>query len=91
MALQDAINRFNFEQNLPSVKLDQYLNAAYGAPMGTVGTSPVQKGGVMGALGGALAGYGLSTATTAGGASAFPFLASNPYLAPIALGILASQ
>lgn len=91
MALEDAINRFNFEQNLPSLKLQQYLDAAYGAPMGTVGTQPVQKGGIMGALGGGLAGYGLSTATTAAGAPMFPFLASNPYLAPLALGILASQ
>lgn len=36
--LQDAINRFNFEQNLPAMKLQQYAGLIYGAPQGQVVT-----------------------------------------------------
>jgi len=35
-ALQDQINRFNFEQNLPQVKLQSYLSGVYGAPAGGI-------------------------------------------------------
>jgi hypothetical protein len=63
MALQDAINRFNYEQNLPSMKLQQYLSAAYGSPMGGITTQsvPNQSYTNTGAnvLGGALGGYAL--------------------------------
>ena len=57
MALEDDINRFNFNANLPQIKLQQYLNAAYGAPMGSVSTVPVPRTNpIAGALGGGLAG-----------------------------------
>ena len=36
--LQDAINRYNFEQNLPAMKLQQYAGLIYGAPQGQVVT-----------------------------------------------------
>lgn len=36
--LQDAINRYNFEQNLPAMKLQNYANLIYGAPQGQVVT-----------------------------------------------------
>jgi hypothetical protein len=34
--LQDAINRFNFEQNLPQMKLNQFANLFSSVPQGTV-------------------------------------------------------
>lgn len=37
--LQDAINRFNFEQNIPAMKLQQYAGLIYGAPQGQTVTS----------------------------------------------------
>jgi hypothetical protein len=59
-ALQDAINRFNYEQNLPSAKLQQFLSAAYGSPQGGITSSPVYRSPLTGAIGGAGAGYALS-------------------------------
>ena len=57
MALEDDINRFNFNANLPQLKLQQYLNAAYGAPMGSVSTVPVPRmNPIAGAAGGAMLG-----------------------------------
>jgi K+-transporting ATPase c subunit len=44
-ALQSAIDRYNYEQNLPYQKLASYLGAAYGAPMGQVSTSQSSGGG----------------------------------------------
>ena len=41
-ALEDAINRFNFEQNLPQNKLNQFLTQVYGAPQGSQ-TTQTQK------------------------------------------------
>ena len=41
-ALEDAINRFNFEQNLPQNKLNQFLTQVYGAPSGSQ-TTQTQK------------------------------------------------
>ena len=55
-ALQDAINRFNFQQGLPSNQLNQYLNAVYGSPQGRVTSTPIYSSRAGGALGGALAG-----------------------------------
>jgi hypothetical protein len=61
-ALQDAINRFNFQQNLPSAQLQQFLSAAYGAPMGGITTSmvPTYSNPAANLLGGGVAGYALS-------------------------------
>lgn len=61
-ALQDAINRFNYQQNLPSAKLQQFLSAAYGAPMGGITTSmvPSYSNQFANILGGGVAGYALS-------------------------------
>ena len=61
MALQDAINRYNYQQNLPAMQLQQYLSAAYGSPMGGITTQSVpsytnQSSSI---LGGALGGYAL--------------------------------
>lgn len=63
-ALEDAINRFNFAQQAPYMKLQSYLSGAYGAPMGSVGsvTSPQYRGNrVAGALGGAATGAALGS------------------------------
>lgn len=43
-ALEDAIGRYEFEQNKPYTKLQAYLGAAYGAPVGQV-TKTTQSGG----------------------------------------------
>jgi hypothetical protein len=46
-ALQDQINRFNYEQNLPQAKLQSYLSSIYGAPAGGItestGTAMTQQ------------------------------------------------
>ena len=44
-ALESDIGRFEFEQNLPYTKLQSYLSAAYGAPMGQVSTTESSGGG----------------------------------------------
>lgn len=44
-ALEDSINRFNFEQNLPQNKLNQFLTQVYGAPQGSVSTTSQSSGG----------------------------------------------
>ena len=44
-ALQSAIDKFNFEQNKPYQKLQAYLGAAYGAPVGQVSTTQSQQSG----------------------------------------------
>jgi hypothetical protein len=75
-ALQDAINRFDFQQNIPQQRLQNFLSAAYGAPLGGRTTAQVPRGGIQGLLGGALAGGAL--------ASSIPAL--GPYAMPIALG-----
>jgi hypothetical protein len=61
MALEDAINRFNFQQNLPSAKLQQFLSSAYGSPQGgiSVASVPQYNNPAAGALGGALGGYAI--------------------------------
>ena len=43
-ALQDAINRYNYEQNLPQMKLQQFANLFSNAPGGQVSTT-TQTGG----------------------------------------------
>lgn len=43
-ALESDIARFEFEQNKPYTKLQSYLSAAYGAPMGQVSTTTSSGG-----------------------------------------------
>jgi hypothetical protein len=43
-ALEADINRFEFEQNKPYTKLQSFLSAAYGAPMGQVSTTKSSGG-----------------------------------------------
>jgi len=50
-ALQDQINRYNYEQNLPQAKLQSFLSGVYGAPSGGISTAtqpiysnPAQQG-----------------------------------------------
>jgi len=38
-ALQDQINRYNYEQNLPQAKLQSFLSGVYGAPSGGISAS----------------------------------------------------
>lgn len=61
-AMQDAINRYNYQQNLPAAQLQQFLGAAYGSPMGGVTTSmvPTYSNPTANLLGGGVAGYALS-------------------------------
>jgi hypothetical protein len=44
-ALEADIGRYEFEQNKPYTKLQSYLSAAYGAPMGQVSTTTSSGGG----------------------------------------------
>lgn len=52
-ALADAMQRFNFQQNLPAAKLQSFLSAAYGAPMGQQTTQPIYRNQMANILGGA--------------------------------------
>ena len=90
-ALQDAINRFDFQQNIPQQRLQNFLSAAYGAPLGGRTTAQVPKGGMQGLLGGALTGAALTSMIPANSAGALGFAAANPMLLPFALGALGSQ
>ena len=55
-ALQDAINRFNFQQAQPQQQLSNFLSAAYGAPAGQVTQTPVYSSPLISGLGGAVLG-----------------------------------
>jgi hypothetical protein len=44
-ALDDSINRFNFEQNLPGTKLDQFLGRVYNSPQGSQTVQSTSGGG----------------------------------------------
>ena len=65
MALQDAINRFNFTQQAPYARLQSFLSSAYGAPAGMQQTTPVYRNQLGGAIGGALAGQAIGGPTGA--------------------------
>lgn len=65
---EDAAARWDFNQNAPGVNLDQYLARIQGAPGSTSSTtSPIYRNRGAGALGGALAGYGLGDQYGQGG------------------------
>lgn len=61
-ALQDAINRFNFQQNLPQNQLNQFLSQVYGAPRGAQVSSPVFRNTGGSLLGGAATGAAIGNA-----------------------------
>lgn len=61
-ALQDAINRFNFQQNLPQNQLNQFLSQVYGAPRGSQVSSPVFRNTGGSLLGGAATGAAIGNA-----------------------------
>mgnify|MGYP003331169326 FL=1 len=65
MALQDAINRFNFAQQAPYARLQSFLSGAYGAPSGMQQVTPVYRNPIGGAIGGALAGQAIGGPTGA--------------------------
>lgn len=74
-AINDIIDKWNWEQNLPAAKLAQYQNIIQGNYGGTssgmsTGTTPVaQRNPIMGAMGGAMAGYSMATMMPALGIS----------------------
>ena len=81
--LQDAIARFDYEQQKPYLKLNQYLGAlGANVPMTTVQTQPVFRNRGAGLLGGAMAGADL--AGQIGGSSVF----GNPLFGAIGGGLL---
>jgi hypothetical protein len=65
-AMADAVNRFNFAQQAPYMKLQSYLSGAYGAPSGMQVTQPVYRNQVGNILGGALTGAALGGGTGLG-------------------------
>ena len=58
-AIADAVNRFNFAQQAPYMKLQSYLSGAYGAPTGMQVSQPVYRNQFGNIAGGALAGAAL--------------------------------
>lgn len=80
-ALADAMQRYQFGQNQPAAKLQSFLSAAYGAPMGQQTSQPIyrnQAANIFGgaALGGALGGkeYGSLGSALGAGAGLFGLL-----------------
>lgn len=61
-ALQDAINRWNYQQNLPQNQLNQFLSQVYGAPRGSQVSTPVFRNTGGSLLGGAATGAALGSA-----------------------------
>ena len=66
--LQEAMNRFSYEQQLPYQQLSGFLSSVYGSPLGSFGTpTPMQPanrttGALAGGLAGGLGGYALGQA-----------------------------
>ena len=58
-ALADEMQRFNFMQNLPASKLQSFLSAAYGAPMGQQTSQPIYRNQAANIFGGAASGGAL--------------------------------
>ena len=65
-AMADAVNRYNFAQQAPYMKLQSYLSGAYGAPSGMQQVTPVYRNQVGNVLGGALTGAALGGLTGSG-------------------------
>jgi len=81
--LQDAMARFDYEQQKPYIKLNQYLGAlGANVPMNTLQTQPVFRNTGAGLLGGAMAGANI--AGQIGGNSMF----GNPLYGAIGGGLL---
>lgn len=88
--LQDQMDRWNFQQNLPAQKLSQYdqlINGTYGGT--TTSTSPYYQNRGAGLLGGALGGASLAsmlgasvTPTAAASAAAASALGSSAWAGP---------
>lgn len=76
-ALADAVNRYNFAQQAPYMKLQSYLSGAYGAPTGMQTSQPVYRNQFGNIIGGALTGAAL------GGLGQ----GTNPYAPAIGAGI----
>lgn len=72
-ALSDQVNRFNFEQNLPATKLNQYMAAVRGGTVGQTGTQtqPV---------------FSNPTANTLGALSTIAGIGSMAFAPPTAFG-----
>jgi hypothetical protein len=69
-ALADAMQRYNFQQNLPAAKLQSFLSAAYGAPMGQQTTQPIYRNTGANVLGGAALGSALGGGALGAGVGA---------------------
>jgi hypothetical protein len=68
--LASDIARFNFGQLAPMQALQSYLGSVYGAPAGMMATQPIIGNPLLGALGGAAAGYALGGPQGYGGPGA---------------------
>ena len=90
--LQEAMNRFSYEQQLPYQQLSGFLSSVYGSPLGSFGTpTPMQPanrttGALAGGLAGGLGGYALGQAFPAIGGFAGGYGA--PVLGAIGGGLL---
>jgi hypothetical protein len=58
-ALQDAIQRFNYQQQAPYAALQSFLSSSFGAPQGMQTVQPSYSNPLAGILGTALAGKAL--------------------------------
>jgi hypothetical protein len=58
-ALQDAIQRFNYQQQAPYAALQSFLSSSFGAPQGMQTVAPSYSNPLAGVLGAALAGKAL--------------------------------
>ena len=67
--LQEAMNRFSYEQQLPYQQLSGFLSSVYGSPLGSFGVPSTMQpstnrttGALAGGLAGGLGGYALGQA-----------------------------
>ena len=83
--LGDEIDRFNYNQNLPYMNLNQYANVIQGMPggYGTTTTSAPRGGALQGAMGGAMLGAGLPGML---GPAGLGMMAAAPPMWPFLLG-----
>jgi len=84
LALGDAMQRFNFEQNAPYAGLQTFLSAAYGAPMGSQVSQPIYNNQLGGAVSGGLLGAGLGTRMAGAGGNQLGYGAGGAALGALA-------
>jgi hypothetical protein len=70
--LEEAMQRYQYQQAAPYQALQSFLGSVYGAPQGSITTRPMTGNPLLGALGGAAAGASLGPMIGMAGPAAIP-------------------